>query len=113
MSQFGNNIVNNSKTGKLRDEILRFKDYALGDTVYSVNLKSGLYLECVKAGKTASLEQVLNTKKVNDTINDGTVTWKVRTLSGDLSVDSISMGDGKVTMVYDKSSKSLHFKFTK
>jgi hypothetical protein len=53
--------------------------YAVGDIVYSPNLPSYAYAECIQAGSTAATEPTW--PAVGSTVVDGTVTWIVRSIT--------------------------------
>ena len=49
--------------------------YSVGDTVFCSTLPSGLLLECITAGTTASSTPNFSSATVDGTATDGTVTW--------------------------------------
>ena len=55
----------------------RNKEYNIGDIAFSKLLQSSLHLLCIAAGTTSDVEPELETKLINQTFTDGTVTWLV------------------------------------
>lgn len=51
--------------------------YTAGQTCFSKNMASTLYLECVTAGVTANVEPDFSTAAVGDVVADGGAEWKV------------------------------------
>ena len=57
--------------------VMRDTAYKIGDILYDTRLRPGYFLECITAGTTSENDVVLNRLKVNDTVNDGEVVWRV------------------------------------
>ncbi len=51
--------------------------YKVGDLLYDGRLRPGFFLKCIKAGTTGDKNCYLNKVTLNDTVQDGGVTWKV------------------------------------
>lgn len=83
--------------------IKRSHDYAKGDIAYSNKIPSWAFLECTVAGTSSDgwYFPEPSTIKVNDTIVDGTVTWKVR-----------KVGSGEGVWAYSETDNSIHPKDT-
>lgn len=64
----------------------RLTAYTVGQTVYSPNLPSNLYLVCTTAGTTDSSEIDISSLVVGDTIPDGTVVWQLETTAPSIQV---------------------------
>lgn len=70
-------------------EIDRNATYKVGDVVFSLTLGAKEYLECTRAGTTSKIEpNITENTKVGDSINDGTVVWKVQKLVSKEYVDN-------------------------
>ena len=72
--------------------------YSVGDTVFCSALPSGLLLECITAGTSASSVPNLSGATVDGTVTDGTVTWLVQKFSNSDS------GNGSGVEIGDVSS---------
>ena len=83
--------------------IKRSHDYAKGDIAYSNKIPSWAFLECTEAGTSSDGWYFPEPSEisVNDTIVDGTVTWKVR-----------KVGSGEGVWAYSETDNSIHPKDT-
>ena len=74
-------------TASYVNRLQRGKAYKVGDIVYSSKLPSWAYLECTQAGTTAATEPNLSTLSGGVVVNDGTIKWTVKTVTGKEYVD--------------------------
>ena len=74
-------------TASFVNRLQRKKAYKVGDIVYSTKLPSWAYLECTQAGTTGNTEPNLSTVSGGVEINDGSVKWTVKTVTGKEYVD--------------------------
>lgn len=83
--------------------IKRSHDYVKGDIAYSNKIPSWAFLECTVAGTSSDGWYFPEPSKikVNDTIVDGTVTWKVH-----------KVGSGEGVWAYSETDNSIHPKDT-
>ena len=74
-------------TASFVNRLQRKKAYKVGDIVYSAKLPSWAYLECTQAGITGNTEPNLSTISGGVEVNDGSVKWTVKTVTGKEYVD--------------------------
>lgn len=74
-------------TASFVNRLQRKKAYKVGDIVYSTKLPSWAYLECTQAGTTGNTEPNLSTVSGGVEVNDGSLKWTVKTVTGKEYVD--------------------------
>lgn len=79
-------IVSPKTLGTLLNLLQRNTSYRVGEIVYSTKLPSWAYLECTQAGTTGNSEPNLSTISGGE-VNDGSVKWTVKTVTGKEYVD--------------------------
>jgi len=69
-------------------------NYNVNDIAYHNSLPVGWYLQCITAGTSNNNNLIINNPSIGNTINDGTLTWKITrnlgldggTINGDLNI---------------------------
>ncbi len=87
------------ETASFTNRLQRNKEYKVGDIVYSTKLPSWAYLECTQAGTTAAAEPNLSTVTGGVEVNDGSVKWAVKTVTGKEYVDEKFDNYGKMETI--------------
>lgn len=87
--------------------------YNVGDLVYDTQLRPGLFLRCVEAGKTSALEINFTGKIVNDEIEDGATTWLIcqQEVSTRDCFDRDSNNNVLISKVRDDVERPAEFEF--